>query len=394
MRTLISLAISVLTFASLAHADESKREPAMQDFQDHSVIQETVVDPTKGAWHWEAAYTGEVGRNMTGGNRVGSFFLSLATLRSSFDLEPLAGWKGASAFIHLQATHGDDPSQFVGDSQLTSNIEAPADTAKLYEAWFEQKGFDGKASLLFGVYDLNSEFYVSEPAGLFLNSSFGIGTEIAQTGRVSIFPSPGLGLRVKAEVNDEFYLQTAVFEGTAGDPDRIHGTQIKYDPSEGQYVIIEAAQHSENHKYAVGGWSFTQPGPVANTGVYIIGNQNLTEKVAVFARYGTASAEANRFRSNLGAGLVFTGLLPSRPEDQCGLAFTSVSNGDVYVQTSNAAGVPVDRDETTIELTYQISLGGDVSVQPDLQYVINPDTDPNRENALVASLRFRIGIED
>ena len=46
-------------------------------------------------------------------------------------------------------------------------------------------------SILIGRYDLNTEFYRLQSAGLFLNSSFGVGPEFSQSGRSgpSIYPN-------------------------------------------------------------------------------------------------------------------------------------------------------------------------------------------------------------
>ena len=72
---------------------------------------------------------------------------------------------------------------------------------KLYEAWFEQTLFDDRLSFKAGLYDLNTEFDVVETAGLFINSSHGIGPDFSQSGvnGPSIFPTTSLGIRVKAQ---------------------------------------------------------------------------------------------------------------------------------------------------------------------------------------------------
>lgn len=72
-------------------------------------------------------------------------------------------------------------------------------TWKIYEAWFQQKLFGDNLSILTGLFDLNSEFDLIETAGLFLNSSQGIGSNFSQTGLncPSIFPNTSLWLRTK-----------------------------------------------------------------------------------------------------------------------------------------------------------------------------------------------------
>src|SRR5258706_10208832 len=65
--------------------------------------------------------------------------------------------------------------------RCTRSIAAPADI-KLAEAWGQYNSVAGGFSVLAGHYDLNSEFYRLGSAGLFLNSSFGIGPAFAQIG--------------------------------------------------------------------------------------------------------------------------------------------------------------------------------------------------------------------
>src|SRR5262249_36997119 len=63
----------------------------------------------------------------------------------------------------------------------------------------QQNAFEDRLSVLFGQYDLSSEFYNLHSSSLFLNSSFGTGPEFAFTGRggPSIFPETAVGGRVE-----------------------------------------------------------------------------------------------------------------------------------------------------------------------------------------------------
>ncbi|MES2855351.1 MAG: carbohydrate porin, partial [Bdellovibrionota bacterium] len=187
-----------------------ERTPAMDDHQGRTVVLETVNPDDKPALHWEAAYIGEIGRNFSGGAFVGSTYSGLATLRASYDLEKAFGINGITLFSHFQGSHGAHPSDYVGDAQGTSSIQAKVDTAKLYELWIKKESTSKQASILFGILDLNSEFYTTSTSGVFLNNSFGVGADISQTSGPSIFPTPGLATRIRIQTEDSFYLQTAV----------------------------------------------------------------------------------------------------------------------------------------------------------------------------------------
>lgn len=46
--------------------------------------------------------------------------------------------------------------------------------------------------------------------------------------------------------------------------------------------------------------------------------------------------------------------------------------------------------ETALELTWLLQVGKHLAVQPDLQYILHPGTDPRRKDALVTALRFEL----
>jgi len=143
------------------------------------------------------SYTGELVRDAVGGTRRGSAFVGAAGVQVTLRLGRLLGWHGAQLFVFALGTHGGAPSELVGDVQGVSNLEAPADL-KLEEAWLQQNLLDNRLSWLVGRYDLNTEFYRLQSAALFMNSSFGIGPELAQSGvgGPSIFPNTAVGTRV------------------------------------------------------------------------------------------------------------------------------------------------------------------------------------------------------
>jgi porin len=50
------------------------------------------------------------------------------------------------------------------------------------------------------------------------------------------------------------------------------------------------------------------------------------------------------------------------------------------------------RSEVTFELTYLAQFGSHLAVQPDLQFVINPNTDPRIKNAVAFILRLELSF--
>ena len=133
----------------------------------------------KKGFHFGLAYTGEIYSNLSGGFRQQATYLDIINFRLKIDLGRTLNWHGATLYTDYLGIHGDDPSENVGDIQGVSNIAAPKGW-KFHEAWFRQNVFSDKLSLLWGMYDLNTEFDLIETAGLFLNSSHGMGPDFSQ----------------------------------------------------------------------------------------------------------------------------------------------------------------------------------------------------------------------
>ncbi len=55
------------------------------------------------------------------------------------------------------------------------------------------------------------------------------------------------------------------------------------------------------------------------------------------------------------------------------------------------AGSATDARETTLELTWRLPVADWLTLQPDLQYVINPGFDASLDDAFVVGLRFELG---
>jgi len=188
----------------------------------------------------DAVYTGEVVSNLQGGIRHGSSYLDIVDLALTINFDHIVSWKGTSFYLDVFGTHGSDPCDCVGDFQGVSNIAAH-NTWKTYEAWMQQNFLNEKFSILCGIYDLNSEFDVLETAGLFLNSSFGMGAEFAQSGKngPSTFPSTALALRIKTQLSRNFCLQSAILDGVPDESENAWGATYRINKNDGALLTSE-----------------------------------------------------------------------------------------------------------------------------------------------------------
>jgi porin len=357
----------------------------------------------------EVYYTGELLHNAKGGIDTRSAYMSDAGLTIESDLDALFGGSGAKIFAYLLWNNGSTFSdRYVGDLQVVSNIDAER-AVRVYELWYEQTVADN-LSLRFGLYDLNSEFDVIESAGLFLNSSHGIGAEYGQSGLngPSIFPVTSLSIRFETSIGGSGSLRYALLDGVPGDPDDPSKTTIDLGGGDGVLHALEYNYLSVGGaRFTLGGWLYSADfdrvdgsldgsgDPLrddGNGGIYASADAPMYSspdsglEINGFIRYGIANDTLNPLRSYLGAGAVLTGLIESRPDDQFGIAVASARVGDAYATQFATGGL--DSRETSIELTYSTQMTDWLRLQPDLQYVINPGLDRDLDNALVLGLRF------
>lgn len=357
-------------------------------------------------WSVQAVYTGEVMRNADGGIRRATRYLDNLDLTASYAMQ----WFGEDAELFVYGLYNNAATfseNVVGDLQTVSNIDN-AQNFRLYEAWYAQHFAGGRGSLKTGLIDLNAEFDAIETGGLFLNSSHGIAPDFSQSGEngPSIFPVTSLAMRVDYAVSERWRLRAGVFDAVPGDPD--HPARNAISLNDGALWVAEADRTSvAGTRAVVGAWGYTvgaerwfaqTDARDRNRGVYAFIDAPLRSEAGDdaqglhgFLRAGTARESVNQTGRYLGAGLVYTGLLPGRDADQLGLAVAAAFNGDTFKRARRAAGLPVDRAEVNLELSYRMPITDWLTLQPDLQYIIDPGAQGELKNALVLGLRFEIG---
>lgn len=349
----------------------------------------------------EATAAVDVLANVAGGIKRDVATPANFDLAMTVDTGKAAWWNGGTLKLYLLGNAGSGTSANVGALQVASNIEAPG-TVKLYEAWYEHRFLDDRLSVLVGLHDLNSEFYVTDSSGVFLNSSFGIGLEVAQVGP-SIFPTSAMAARVRFSPTANTYVMGAVYDGVPGDPNDPYGTHVDFQRHDGVFTTGEiglTGGDTRHYKVALGGWHQTEFDNMitgargANHGYYALGETDLWRTadgrgLATFTRLGFAEEDRNQTDMNLGAGFSWTGPVAARPTDVAGLAVAYARNGEDFRRANPGAATD---GETVLEFTYQIIPLPWLLIQPDVQYFFDPGTDPTLDDALVIGLRVQVAL--
>lgn len=344
-------------------------------------------------------YKGDVFSLVSGGLDSGATrYMDNLDIQLTLDTSAWAP-KGGTLFIYgmYNNNRGFD-GDVIGSHNGTSNIENSR-LFRLEEAWYEQRFMDGKASLKFGLIDLNSEFDAIDPAGLFINPAHGIGTDFSQSGPngPSIFPNTSLAVSLAYDFGDNWSYRVGIFDGTPNDPDRPQHHAFKL--TDGALITSEINKELDNGwRIGAGIWHYTkEQDRVAPTlsgittatsqGAYAFAHGPISETVDAWVRFGKASQKTNPFSGYLGMGLVKNGIF-GREDDQLGFAIARSKNGNLFMRSEAATGNFMDKTETNLELTYRYQLNDSWAVQPDVQYIFNPGTDPTVKNAFSVGLRF------
>ncbi|MEQ8580788.1 MAG: carbohydrate porin [Marinoscillum sp.] len=389
------------------------------------VAQETSSDILE----WEIVYSALPWANLSGGLDQGFVYMDNADVTAKLNVNELFDWEQSmSIFFYGLGNHGGQATDFMGDFQVASNIQA-APSWRLFEVWIQENFLNDRVSALFGLYDLNSEFDVLRPGTIFINSSFGIGAEYAQSGLngPSIFPISSLGLRLSSSITDQWQVRLAILDGVSGNPANLKSNRIALSKEDGALIAMEHSIYLSsavpdrinrnyttrrkkvgrdrdiptNDKINLGGWMYTAEFPEIgdnsfyqpNWGAYI-GAQKYwfyssydDRYLSMFVRYGVANDRINRIGSAISGGIVFAGSL-SEKTDYVGLAFSTAINGKARLEHS-----PEDeRAETALELTYSFPVRTWLTIQPDVQYIINPNTDASIKNPLAIGLLIQASV--
>ena len=362
----------------------------------------------------ELTHKSDVLANTSGGVAHGAVVLMNSEAAVNMDLGQLAGWDGATAFVQYHVQHGNKSiNNYTGSFAGVDNIETGTSTGQFYQAWLQKNSADDSLSLLAGLYAIDSEFYVTETSGLFLQPPYGMSAEMAQTGQNGppVFPMGALALRVKYAASG-YFVQGVLSDGVPGNPNNPHGTHIRLDKGDGSLAVVEFGANTTEeggafNKTALGLWRYSaraddmmdvdaSGNPLRRTdqGFYLLAERTLraeqddpAQGLSGFVRFGTVSKDVYQADWSGSVGLIYQGLFDGRDDDTAGIAVTTSHASSKYRQLNIS-----DSSETVVELTYRAQLQPWLSVQPLVQRIFNPNMDAALRDAWVVGMRLEVAF--
>jgi len=321
-------------------------------------------------------YIGETLGNATGGTRRGAIYEGRLDTQLDVDLDKLLGWQGASFHTNFYQIHGHGLSRYYLNNLLVAGGIEALPTTRLFELWLEQKFLDGQFTIRAGQLAADSEFVVSQTAGLFVNNTFGWPTinaaNLPSGGPAYPFATPAV--RAKFTPNENFSFLIGLFNGDpagpAGpfddpEPQRRNRTGTNFRISDPALLMTEASYAYNSGKDSTGlpgtiklgywhhfgrfnnqrldniGFSLADPQSSGlarrlrgNDGLYAVFDQTIyrvpgtdDQGASIFARLASSPSDRNLISFYADGGLAYKGLLPGRPDDTFGVnvAYAKIS---------------------------------------------------------------------
>jgi porin len=356
-----------------------------------------------------ARYTVGFWSNLRGGFERGTRYEGFARFGLDLDLMPLLEWEGGRIYADWLSYHGGQPStELVGafDTTFLSNHEAET-SFRFYNLYLEQQWLDGRLRVKGGQLAADDDFFVSEYAGSLLNATFGFlgmgrGRQIGP-----FYPLAAPGVYAAVSPGAGWFAHAGAYVADVGE-DAFDNRGFDWDFSNGGFYLgefgIERGLFGREGRYSLG---------AVGTTASLTDFSAMSEVGGKAAIYGVIDQAlwTPASRPNLGGFLRFQYLLSEdsgvvhwyvdgglelrrpwtwRPDDALTVGFAYLCFGGEYVAAEQSAGADVSDYQASFELVYRAQLAPWLSVQPDIQYFIDPHY--SRRNAFALGLRVVVEL--
>ena len=187
--------------------------PAPHDLSPPCVDCGELCDPERGVF-FEAAYYGEVFTNARGGisTKDATQYFGLLDLLLTIDFERLRSPVPGKFVMLAQNTHGRGlTTDFVGDTQVLSNIDSFNNIMQISEYWWESGWLDGQVIIRLGKQDFNTEFQCIDGAEYFIQSTFGLSPSTA----FPTYPDQSMAAVALVQLSDSVRLKAGAWSAFA-----------------------------------------------------------------------------------------------------------------------------------------------------------------------------------
>jgi len=342
------------------------------------------------------------------GRHTGSWDLEVET-----DLEKLLKLKGGSLYVSAEGSWRDGLDGPSVGSVYGINADAGGNRSMdVTQLHYEQALFEEKLRIRVGKLDIGGGFEcrgcpVAFDGNAFANDETAQFLNAALVNNPTIpMPDVGMGAVVYVQPLEWFYLSAGAADAQADG--RETGFRTAFHREDYFFIMYETGVAPQipspagqlQGTYRMGVWHDPQPkahpsGSLKrdDVGFYVSGDQMLikekddeddTQGLGAFARYGYAGDDVNPVRIFWSAGGQYQGLIPRRDDDV-------VAVGWAQGRLDKAAGF-TESHETVMEAYYNAAVTGWFNVTPSVQYVIHPGGMEAVKDAVVLGVRIQMSF--
>lgn len=382
-------------------------------------------------------YVNNIAGNPVGGMRSGMTYCDDITMGLKVHTDPLLGWQGGVFNIVVADRNGNSLTQHnVGNTFLIQEIWGGTGVI-VDDITYEQNFCRNLWNFKFGRMGVLEDFDNSPLYWLYMNCGLEGHTQtLPLNGQVTSFPWTSWGARIKGNLTSDTQTILGVYQVTPNSWfSSMHGLNMTINPSNGVMMVGQYEWDPEIFRQPVNASSCNSPEEGCNnpgkviphglTGHYWMGGYysswtypqlgNTQGTPGQFGLYWHADQMVYRREptSNVGltawsafllcpepatatlpfsynGGLVYQGLIPSRPQDESIFGICYGSYSSVYAQANKASLGGVANYELVYELGHKINLTKYAFFEPDLQWIVNPGGTGQIPNTLVVGAQMGV----
>lgn len=259
---------------------------------------------------------------------------------------------------------------------------------QISEYWYQQKLFNDKLRLKVGKQDSNLDFCFLNAGWDFMNSGNSVNSAVP----LPTYPDTPFGFVAEVSPKKWLSVKNGIYS-KHNSPFNITEIELKPEIKKmpGRY-ILGLWEHSNSNGYDVAAGidasgeayynSFNR-----NFGYYAGFEQmvykekkddtNDNQGLTIFSQVGFSPSNRNDLCRYFGGGLHYRGLIPTRDKDIAGVAVASGGFAHRLGDISSQVG-----SETAIELLYRFNVNKWFYLQPDVQFIMNPNGQYNNSVAI------------
>lgn len=440
-RTIIFVVIFVLGIAASGYASQNPshvRAKAEAERYIYNLEHPTDQQYMIGDWSGERKRLAEKGvvfsstfvcdylANVAGGASRGGRYDQSWGYDVNFNLEKLAGLIGLQFHISGLWRQGRNLSTDVIHNEIVCSTIYGHEQFKFYFLYLEQALLNDRLQIRIGRIAAGDDFAASPFYGLYVSNGIdGVPISIPKNMFFTVYPTATWGARAKLYLNDDFYIQSAIYNGDEGvGRDCMYGLDFSLRLKRGIAFAQELAYAPKNgigpqglpghYKGGVyyngevqrdlyadaNGASYAITGSAAkkhlgNYNVYLHADQmiyrekgtkdqGLTPVISVTL----GPDDVNKFPLFLWAGLTYKGLIPDRDDDTTSFGLTYMTYSDALRESQKSVGARTQDSETVFEFTHRVQITKWMYMQPDIQYILTPEGTGDIDDAFVIGFQF------